>query len=910
MLLFFSYGYVKTFLRGTHLVASCLKRKYSMFFVQKKSIVCWFLGVCLCFSGSLFAGEKEVFFLEREERDHKLFLEKEEMAVGVGALALHSGFYRVAPLSKVLGSFLKRHRVLALGGVVGAFYLSKKIGFSSSPLFSIQGEPSKLSSDPDFLEEPTEYSPPPRKQLWPVSAEQEDSLDLDGAEALGAHYSSVSQFIGKLLEFHQFKDQRDLYHELAGPVFSSMVHLLDPEKLLFTAEDLDLLRTKYGLRWLEDVVTLGKYHIFKDILKLKSRRAREALKYLNSLEDPSSGGFSYELKRPEGLEDYANNKEQLRERWLRHHELLGILYHFHSTQENSATIPSDFSLEAIYAQRFLSWATSERAPESIRQGHDHIAWALRQGLFMVFSKYSVFAEKHGGGTLVGPGVVRYGALGVSFDLTQPWMQVHSVDDRLRAKGVLLFPGDTVLGVQLHHGALNQRWFQPLIFMYSKKDPFTSVLDDFVEAEQTRVSLQDPENFIIFTLLRSTEEGYELVEVPVLRSSDIYDSLPSEKIQSGEVLMEKDLFSSSLHTLPGSFSKVAVLKIPSFGHFLSKESTSMSPLSREIYAHTRIVEFYNHVKSLMERSDVGSMIIDLRDNGGGDALLAYYLMHAFRGPGHEAIPALRRKSYEFSGLLEKVVRSRDNLNSLYLSQIRLLVTSHSPIPVVVLVGNRTASAAELFASELRAHGRALVVGSATSGKGSGSSVFHMEGENMTPCHVGDENAVYLTHGKFFVSDGSCPHGVGVGLDLTLHSSPWDLIPSQNPAFLSKKLFPEQLSLEPLEVTPEDLALRDPSLIARLKQSAAQRVEQSEYFRALELWAKQRKKQHLRGTVSLDGEDYQMRSFDPDQGKSPAPRPPLAADFPGDVWILTEDPVLDQALWIAGEYAEFLQELIRE
>jgi carboxyl-terminal processing protease len=77
------------------------------------------------------------------------------------------------------------------------------------------------------------------------------------------------------------------------------------------------------------------------------------------------------------------------------------------------------------------------------------------------------------------------------------------------------------------------------------------------------------------------------------------------------------------------------------------------------------------------------------------------------------------------------------------------------PVAILVDGGTASAAELFAGSLAAHGRAVVVGERTYGKGEAQAIVGAA-----------EGAAYATVARFTLPDGREVQGAGVVPDL-----PW-------------------------------------------------------------------------------------------------------------------------------------------
>jgi carboxyl-terminal processing protease len=103
-----------------------------------------------------------------------------------------------------------------------------------------------------------------------------------------------------------------------------------------------------------------------------------------------------------------------------------------------------------------------------------------------------------------------------------------------------------------------------------------------------------------------------------------------------------------------------------------------------------------VNALRDAKDSG-VVLDLRGNGGGLITEAVALSGAFLGEG-AGVTYVR-----FDGTTRTIALPDDGV--------------HLRSPLVVLVDHRTASAAEVVAGVLQDHGRAVVVGSATFGKGS-------------------------------------------------------------------------------------------------------------------------------------------------------------------------------------------------
>jgi carboxyl-terminal processing protease len=79
-----------------------------------------------------------------------------------------------------------------------------------------------------------------------------------------------------------------------------------------------------------------------------------------------------------------------------------------------------------------------------------------------------------------------------------------------------------------------------------------------------------------------------------------------------------------------------------------------------------------------------------------------------------------------------------------------------LPMAVLIDAGTASAAEIIAAALQAHGRAVVLGQRSYGKGSVQNVFALD----------DSHAVRLTTARYFTADGRSIQAEGVQPDIAL------------------------------------------------------------------------------------------------------------------------------------------------
>ena len=107
----------------------------------------------------------------------------------------------------------------------------------------------------------------------------------------------------------------------------------------------------------------------------------------------------------------------------------------------------------------------------------------------------------------------------------------------------------------------------------------------------------------------------------------------------------------------------------------------------------------------------SLILDLRDNPGGLLDEGVGLTDLFLDPGQDIVETRGRAH----GQSEKFTARRPQ--------------AYPELPVVVLVKERSASAAEIFAGALQDHDRGLLIGGPTFGKGSVQSLFRLSGGNV-------------------------------------------------------------------------------------------------------------------------------------------------------------------------------------
>ncbi len=151
-----------------------------------------------------------------------------------------------------------------------------------------------------------------------------------------------------------------------------------------------------------------------------------------------------------------------------------------------------------------------------------------------------------------------------------------------------------------------------------------------------------------------------------------------------------------------------------------------------------IKFKEELTKLKEQN-VKSLIIDLRDNGGGLVTEAISLSEIFAPMGNVVL-----KSYDKDG--KETVTKSTNINT-------------EKMEVVVLVNENSASATEIFAAAMQDNNLATIVGTKTFGKG----VM----QEVQPLKIG--GALKITIEEFKTPNGNTIHKVGITPDIEVENN---------------------------------------------------------------------------------------------------------------------------------------------
>lgn len=140
--------------------------------------------------------------------------------------------------------------------------------------------------------------------------------------------------------------------------------------------------------------------------------------------------------------------------------------------------------------------------------------------------------------------------------------------------------------------------------------------------------------------------------------------------------------------------------------------------------------------------VRGVVVDLRNNSGGDLHMAVQLAGYFLKSGQVVV----------------IGRGREKGDERSLSAPKDALLLPEDVSVVVLVNRGSASASEIFAGALQDHKRAQIVGERTFGKASVQQIVALP----------DDTAALITIQKYFTPNNRSPHKVGIVPDIKVRA----------------------------------------------------------------------------------------------------------------------------------------------
>ena len=334
-------------------------------------------------------------------------------------------------------------------------------------------------------------------------------------------------------------------------------------------------------------------------------------------------------------------------------------------------------------------------------------------------------------------------------------------------------------------------------MLSQLDPHSAYLDaeSFSDLQETTTG-----NYGGLGIEIGMENGFVKVIAPM-------DETPAANagIESGDLIVQLDgspvkgmSLTDAIETMrgePGSDIKLTIVKT-------GQSSPTELTLTREIikvasvrqryledgYGYLRIAQFQSGtgdevakaIIRLKDEGDLDGLIIDLRNNPGGVLQSAVEVSDVFMEEG-------------------LIVYTAGRLDEVQLKYNATGTDSIRGVPIVILVNEGSASASEIVAGALQDHGRAIIMGTNTFGKGSIQTILPLN----------NEKAIKLTTARYFTPSGKSIQAEGIVPDIWVERSTVTPIKS-NPFRLKEKNLPKHLGSGSEESTAEAGSTNAPSM----------------------------------------------------------------------------------------------------
>ena len=207
----------------------------------------------------------------------------------------------------------------------------------------------------------------------------------------------------------------------------------------------------------------------------------------------------------------------------------------------------------------------------------------------------------------------------------------------------------------------------------------------------------------------------------------------------------------------------VIKVASVRHRLLGEGYGYIRIAQ--FQSETGAEFEDAYRKLAEKGKLAGLIVDVRNNPGGILESAVTVTDLFIDKGLLVVNTDGR----FKEVVAEYRAAGPDITN--------------AVPLVVLVNEGTASASEIVAGALQDHGRAIVMGTNTFGKGSVQTILPLN----------NENAIKLTTARYYTPNGNSIQASGITPDIWVDQG--KLMPAKTiPWRIKEKNLPGHLAAE--------------------------------------------------------------------------------------------------------------------
>ncbi len=664
-----------------------------------------------------------------------------------------------------------------------------------------------------------------------------------------AQLSLISQMVAKVLTQNHYR-QLSLSDKVSAQVFDEYFKMLDPNKLYFTKQDLDKFEIYRNL--LNNKLTAGDnqfaflvYDVYRDRIKEYRNFAEEYLK--QPFDFAAEESYAADRRNL----PYAADDKELKELWRKKLKN-DILYYklLERVAEDKGKLDNSKDKDAKTAQSAPKSQWDAKTPEEkvLKRLRDINNDVMKKDKIDILGIYlNALAQTYGPhSNYLAPKNDEDFEINMKLSLSGIGATLTSDDGYIKV--VSLVPG----GPAALDGRLK---VQDRIISITQDGGETVDIVDMPVAQAVK-HIRGPENSKVTLTVLPGSKGSNAVpeKIDIVRKKvELVESEAKGEIK--EIIRD------------GKTIKVGVIVLPSF--YMDFDGAQRGDLnyrscSRDV---KRILEDFNKQK-------VDSVVIDLRNNGGGSLPEAIKMTGLFIKSG--PVVQLRR-----SDKSSKVL-SDDDSSIVYTG------------PLVILTSKMSASASEIFAAAISDFRRGLIVGDTrTFGKGTVLDVLSLErflkyiGQNFPVGSVTYETAM------FYRIMGSSVQQLGISSDIVLPSLTEQL--EMGEMFLDNHLPWDSIKKTDFEYYNEKLKDKVPELKKRSDSRVKTDAEYGKLLHKIELYNKYKNKKDLSLNEDTRWKEYKEEKLvSEDTDKLLDDEENVDGKSKKDA-----DPILDEAVNIAAD-----------
>lgn len=641
-------------------------------------------------------------------------------------------------------------------------------------------------------------------------------------DALALNCQEVRQLSGYFLRLHFSQNTFD--DELSERSLDNFIKYWDPGKVYFLKSDIDDFNKKYRNK-LDDMINSGDCSAIENIFAVYNKRFKEQYKVSQAFIDKK---FDFTVDEYMTIDRkkmaFASNTEELNERWRQRIKYQFLMLNDTIKDENKVREKLHKRYDLIYKR-------------SGEQDIDDLYSSFLESFATALDPHSSYYSPEQLEEFRISTSLSLEGIGAVLESEDGFTSIQSiVPGGAAAKGGKLKVDDKIVAV-----AQGEEAPVDVIDMSLRE-----VVKLIRGARGTEVRL---------SIVREDTSGTSKMVIPVIR----------EKVQLEDRAAKSFVYEVEAKDSSKSKYKIGVINLPSF--YMDFEGRQ----ARKKDFKSSSADMLREVENL-KKQKVDSMIVDLRNNGGGALDESIKIAGLFFGEG----PVVQVKGTDKT---PTVAEDEDE-------------TTQYDGPLVVMINRQSASASEIFAGAIKDYERGLIVGDThTFGKGTVQNL-----NDLSP----KLGAIKVTISNFYRPSGQSTQLNGVDSDI--------ILPSLLDKFeMGEKYYDYALPWEKIASAKYKRFGMVAPYSESLNKSSTERVKKDKDFKEIfDAIAEYDSKKEERSKVSLkEKTEEEKKKLAKEKEEEEKETKEVAKNPHEDRFDLKDDPYLKEAVMISADYVRLLK-----